>query len=41
MSNFGQERRPNDWSTTNFALAQGFATGNAATTLESIDVSIG
>ena len=40
MSNFAQERRSSDWSTNNFVLAQGFTTGNAATTLETIKVSI-
>ena len=40
VSNFGQARRLSDWSTNNFALAQGFTTGNAATTLESIEVAI-
>ena len=40
VTNFGQERRRTDWSTNNFVLAQGFTTGHAATTLESIEVSI-
>ena len=40
VSNFGQERRRSDWSTNNFVLTQGFTTGNADTTLESIEVSI-
>ena len=40
MSNFGQERRRLDWPTNNFVLAQGFTTGNADTTLESIEVYI-
>ena len=40
VSNFGQERRRLDWPTNNFVLTQGFTTGNADTTLESIEVSI-
>ncbi len=40
VSNFGQERRRSDWSTNNFVSPQGFTTGNADTTLESIEVSI-
>ena len=40
VSNFGQAHRKNDWSTNDFVLAQGFTTGNAATTLENIEVSI-
>ena len=40
VGNFGQDQRLSDWSTNNFALAQGFTTGNAATTLASIEASI-
>ena len=40
VGNFGQERRLSDWSTNNFVLSQGFTTGNAATTLSSIEASI-
>ena len=40
VSNFGENRRLSDWSTNNFALTQGFTTGNAATTLLSIEASI-
>ena len=40
VSNFSKEKRNSDWSTNNFVLAQGFTTGNAATTMESIEVSI-
>ena len=40
VGNFGQDRRLSDWSTNNFVLAQGFTTGNAATTLSSIEASI-
>ena len=40
VSNFSKEKRNSDWSTNNFVLAQGFTTGNAATTLESVEVSI-
>ena len=40
VGNFGQDRRLSDWSTNNFALTQGFTTGNAATTLTSIEASI-
>ena len=39
VSNFSKEKRNSDWSTNNFVLAQGFTTGNAATTLESVEVS--
>ncbi len=40
VGNFGQDRRLSDWSTNNFVLSQGFTTGNAATTLASIEASI-
>ena len=40
VSNFGQEQRLSDWSTTNFVLSQGFTTGNATTPLASIEASI-
>ena len=40
VGNFGQDRRLSDWSTNNFVLTQGFTTGNAATTLLSIEASI-
>ena len=40
VSNFGQDRRLSDWPTSDFALEQGFTMGNAATTLESIAVSV-
>ena len=40
VSNFGQDRRLSDWSTNNFVVTQGFTTGNAATTLKSIEASI-
>ena len=40
VSNFGQEQRLSDWSTNNFAVAQEFTTGKAATTLLSIEASI-
>ena len=40
VSNFGQDQRLSDWSTNNFALSQEFTTGNAATTLLSIEASI-
>ncbi len=40
VSNFGQDRRLSDWSTNNFVLSQEFTTGNAATTLSSIEASI-
>ncbi len=40
VANFGQERRWNDWSTNNYVLTQGFTTGNAATTVESIVVPV-
>ena len=40
VGNFGQDQRLSDWSTNNFVLTQGFTTGNAATTLTSIEASI-
>ena len=40
VSNFGQDRRLSDWSTNNFVVTQEFTTGNAATTLLSIEASI-
>ena len=40
VGNFGQDRRLSDWSTNNFVVTQEFTTGNAATTLASIEASI-
>ena len=40
VTNFGQGRRLSDWSTNNFVVTQEFTTGNAATTLLSIETSI-
>ena len=40
VSNFDQDRRLSDWSTNNFVVTQEFTTGNAATTLSSIEASI-
>ena len=41
VGNFDQERRLSDMSTNDFALTQGFTTGDAAATLEGIEVCIG
>ena len=40
VGNFGQDQRLSDWSTNNFVVTQEFTTGNAATTLASIEASI-
>ena len=40
VGNFGQDQRLSDWSTNNFVVTQEFTTGNAATTLLSIEASI-
>ena len=41
VGNFDQERRRSDWSTNEFVLTQGFTAGDAAATLEGIEVCIG